>query len=112
VLDTVLALRQVVRERGQLPFAFAGLRAMDALGDLGATLDRCLRKKGMPGWPGSARSLAAPSTAVGRKRRTSGRRMAGCARSRAAWSPRRPMPPSPRRPGRRCGSGSRATWTR
>jgi hypothetical protein len=112
VLDTVLALRQVVRERGQLPFAFAGLRALDALGDLGATLDRCLRKKGMPGWPDSARSLAAPSTAVGRKRRTSGRRMAGCARSRAAWSPRRPTPPSPRRLGRRCGSGSRATWTR
>src|SRR6266851_1618919 len=53
-----------------------------------------------------------PASAVGRKRRTSGRRMAGCARSRAAWSPRRPMPPSPRRPGRRCGSGSRATWTR
>jgi hypothetical protein len=112
VLDTVLALRQVVRERGQLPFAFAGLRAMDALGDLGATLDRCLAKKGMPGWPGSARSLNEPSNAVVRKRRTSGRRMAGCARSRAAWSPRRPTPPSPRRLGRRCGSGSRATWTR
>lgn len=112
VLDTVLALRQVVRERGPLPFAFAGLRAMDALGDLGATLDRCLGKKGMPGWPGSARSLNAPSTAVGRKRRISGRRMAGCTRSRTAWSRQRPRPPSPRRPGRRCDSGSRATWTR
>lgn len=55
VLDTVLALRQVVRERGQLPFAFAGLRALEALGDLGATRDRCLRKKGMRGWPDSAR---------------------------------------------------------
>jgi hypothetical protein len=111
VLDTVLALRQVVRERGQLPFAFAGLRALDALTDLGAARDRCLRKKGMPGWPDSARSLAAPSKAVGRKRRTSGRRMAGCARSRAAWSRRLLRLPRAPGPGRRCGSRSRATWT-
>jgi hypothetical protein len=47
VLDTVLALRQVVRERGVLPFAFAGLRVIDALGDLGQTLDRMLAKRGM-----------------------------------------------------------------
>jgi hypothetical protein len=46
VLDTVLALRQTVRERGTLPFDFAGLRVMDALQDLGATLDHCLTKKG------------------------------------------------------------------
>ena len=31
VLDTVLALRQTLRERGGLPFDFAGLRVMDAL---------------------------------------------------------------------------------
>jgi transposase len=49
VLDTVLALRQTVRERGTLPFDFAGLRALDALGDLGQTLDRCLAKRGMDG---------------------------------------------------------------
>ena len=49
VLDTVLALRQVVRERGTLPFDFAGLRAMEALGELGQTLDRCLVKRGTPG---------------------------------------------------------------
>jgi hypothetical protein len=49
VLDTVLALRQTVRERGTLPFDFAGLRALDALGDLGRTLDRCLAKRGMDG---------------------------------------------------------------
>lgn len=49
VLDTVLALRQTVRERGTLPFDFAGLRVMDALQDLGATLDRCLRKRGIRG---------------------------------------------------------------
>jgi hypothetical protein len=49
VLDTVLALRQTVRERGTLPFDFAGLRALDALRDLGQTLDRCLAKRGMDG---------------------------------------------------------------
>lgn len=54
VLDTVLALRQVVRERGVPPFGFAGLRVMDALGDLGQTLDRCLEKRGTRGWRGSA----------------------------------------------------------
>lgn len=52
VLDAVLALRQTVRERGKLPFDFAGLRALDALHDLGQTLDRCLAKKGTVGWPG------------------------------------------------------------
>jgi hypothetical protein len=55
VLDTVLALRQTVRERGKLPLDFAGLRTLDALADLGQTLDRCLRKKGMPGSPGCGR---------------------------------------------------------
>jgi hypothetical protein len=47
VLDAVLAVRQTVREHGKLPFDFAGLRALDALGDLGQTLDRCLAKKGI-----------------------------------------------------------------
>ncbi len=51
VLDTVLALRQVVRERGTLPFDFAGVRAMEALDDLGASLDRCLEKGASPAWP-------------------------------------------------------------
>jgi len=54
VLDTVLALRAVVRERGVPPFGFAGLRVMDALDDLGASLDRCLAKKGSGGWPACA----------------------------------------------------------
>lgn len=54
VLDTVLALRQVVRERGVPPFGFAGLRVVDALRDVGATLDRCLVKRGTRGWRGSA----------------------------------------------------------
>ncbi|HEX6507790.1 MAG TPA: transposase [Chloroflexota bacterium] len=49
VLDTVLALRQTVRERGTLPFDFAGLRVTEALDELGQTLDRCLAKKGIDG---------------------------------------------------------------
>ena len=47
VLDSVLALRQTLRERGTLPFDFAGVRVMEELGDLGHTLDRCLHQKGM-----------------------------------------------------------------
>ena len=50
VLDTVLALRQTVRERGTLPFDFAGLRVMDDLDALGETLDRCLEKRGTHAW--------------------------------------------------------------
>src|SRR6266487_4942327 len=51
VLDTILALRQTVRERGVLPFGFAGLQVMAALDELGDTLDRCLAKRGMHAWP-------------------------------------------------------------
>ena len=46
VLDTVLALRQTVRERGTLPFDFAGLRVLDNLEALAETLDRCLARRG------------------------------------------------------------------
>ena len=55
VLDTVLASRQTVRERGQLPLDFAGLRALDALADLGQALDRWLRNTGMRARPGCGR---------------------------------------------------------
>jgi hypothetical protein len=55
VLDSVLALRQTLRERGTLPFDFAGLRVMAELADLEQTLDRCLQKRGTRAWPGSAR---------------------------------------------------------
>jgi hypothetical protein len=55
VLDTVLALRQTVRERGTLPFDFAGLRVLDNLEALGETLDRCLAKRGARISPGCAR---------------------------------------------------------
>jgi len=112
VPDTVLALRQVVRGRGQLPFAFAGLRAMDALGDVGATLDRCLRKRGMPAWPASARWSGGRSSGVEPKPPRCAGPIAGCARSPTGWSPRRPTCPSPHPPVPRCGSGSRATWTK
>jgi transposase len=54
VLDSVAALRQVVREPGIAPFAFAGLRILDDLAALDATLERCLKKKGMPDLPGCA----------------------------------------------------------
>jgi hypothetical protein len=112
VLDTVLALRQVVRERGQLPFAFAGLRALDALGDLGAPLDRCLATRGMPGWPGCARWSGGPSSGVEPRPPSCARPIIGCARSPTGWSPRRPPRPSPHPPAPRCGSGSRATGTK
>jgi Transposase, Mutator family len=108
VLDTVLALRQVVRERGQLPFAFAGLRVMDALAELGTTLDRCLLKKGMPDWPGCASWSAGRSSGVGSRLPTCARRMAGCARSPTAWNPQPPMRPRRREP--KYASGWRATW--
>jgi hypothetical protein len=55
VLDTVLALRQVVRTTGTLPFDFAGLRVMADLDALGQTLDRCLEKGGTRAWPGCGR---------------------------------------------------------
>ena len=112
VLDTVLALRQVVRERGQLPFAFAGLRVLDALGDLGATLDRCLRQRGRPGWPGCARWSGGRSSAAGRPPTSCGKPITGCASSRAGWSPPPLMPRSPRPPGRKCVTASRAIWRR
>lgn len=55
VLDAVLALRQVVRATGTLPFDFAGIRAMDDLAALGQTLDGCLEKGGTRAWPGCGR---------------------------------------------------------
>jgi hypothetical protein len=50
VLDTVLALRQVVRERGTQPLDFGALRALDQLTALGDTLDRGLAKRGSRVW--------------------------------------------------------------
>jgi hypothetical protein len=50
VEDTVLAVRQVTRTNGVLPFEFAGLRMLDDLQALGTTLDRCLEKGGIGGF--------------------------------------------------------------
>ncbi|MDQ3700035.1 MAG: transposase [Chloroflexota bacterium] len=111
VLDTVLALRQTVRERGGLPFDFAGLRVQAALGALDATLGRCLEKRGTPAWPGcgpscSGRGSAAPSVPAPSRWPT-----AGSSPSRGAWSPLAPgrssRPPGARSSGRE----SRASWT-
>jgi hypothetical protein len=55
VLATVLALRQVVRERGTQPLDFGALRVLDQLAALGAALDRGLAKKGIPDSPACAR---------------------------------------------------------
>lgn len=54
VLDTVLALRQVVRERGTQPLDFGALRVLDQLAALGETLDRSLAKRGSPALPACA----------------------------------------------------------
>jgi hypothetical protein len=56
VLDPVLALRQVVRERGTQPLDFGALRVLDQLGALGQTLDRGLVKRGSPDSPACRRS--------------------------------------------------------
>jgi hypothetical protein len=54
VLDTVLALRQVVRERGTQPLDVGALRVLDQLTALGQTLDRGLAKRGSPDSPACA----------------------------------------------------------
>jgi hypothetical protein len=60
VVDTVLALRQVVRERGTQPLDFGALRALDQLAALGETLDRGLAKKGSRASPACAPWSPAP----------------------------------------------------
>ena len=110
VLDTVLALRQTVRERGVLPFDFAGLRALAALGALDETLGRCLEKRGTPAWPDCGRSSSGRGSAATSAPPHSGRPMAGWSTSRGTWSlvhRRRPSllpaaPPSAR--------GSKRSW--
>jgi hypothetical protein len=105
VLDTVLALRQTVRERGTLPFGFAGVRVMTALDELEATLDRCLAKRGIPGWRGCGRSCSAPNSAARRTQPICGRRTAGWWSWRGAWIRRLPTPGRRPQPAARCGSG-------
>jgi hypothetical protein len=47
VADALLAVKQVTRTNGVLPFEFAGVRMLDDLQALGTTLDRCLEKGGI-----------------------------------------------------------------
>jgi len=49
VADAILAVRQVTRTNGVLPFEFAGIRMLEDLQALGSTLDRCLEKGGIDG---------------------------------------------------------------
>jgi hypothetical protein len=110
VLDAVLALRQTVRERGSLPFDFAALRVVDDLAAVGATLDRCLAKRGTPAWPGSARWWGGPLRASPPGRANSAWPTTGSSR----W-PISSSPPPIRRPGSRpaaprFGHESRGCW--
>ncbi len=107
VLDTVLALRQTVRERGTLPFGFAGVRVLAALDELGATLDRCLAKRGIPGWRGCGRSCSVPNSAVTRAPRICDRRTAGWWSLRGGWKRWCLMTGSRAQPAPRCGSRSK-----
>jgi hypothetical protein len=107
VLDTVLALRQTVRERGTLPFGFAGVRVLAALDELGATLDQCLAKRGIPGWHGCGRSCNVPNSAVANAPRICGRRTAGWWRLRSGWKRRFLTTGSRAQPAPTCGSRSK-----
>jgi hypothetical protein len=55
VQDSLLAVQQVTRTHGILPLEFAGLRMLDDLEALGASLDRCLEKGGIVGCDGCVR---------------------------------------------------------
>jgi len=104
VLDTILALRQTVRERGVLPFGFAGLQVMAALDELGDTLDRCLAKRGMHAWRGCGRWCNAPKCGVETAHATCGQRTAGWWTLRSGWTSRRRRRGQCRAPAPRCGS--------
>lgn len=107
VLDTVLALRQTVRERGVLPFGFAGLQVLTALDELGETLDRCLAKKGIHGWRGCGCWCSVPNSGAARAPRICGRRTAGWWSWRGGWKRRRPTMGGRAQPAPRCGSRSK-----
>jgi hypothetical protein len=98
VLDTVLALRQTVRERGSLPFDFAALRVVDDLAAVGAPSTGASKKGGRA--PGPAPH---PGGAGRGARHRAGRRVA-----RGPRSPPRGGPP----PGARAGPRHRAAAAR
>jgi hypothetical protein len=107
VLDAMLALRQTVRERGGLPFDFAALRVLDRLQAVGQTLDRCLAKGGIPGWPASGCWWGAPWSAAAPGPATCAGCTGGCSTWPTPWS--RPTPRWASRRGTGPPSGSR--WT-
>jgi hypothetical protein len=107
VLDTVLALRQTVRERGTLPFGFAGVQVLAALDELGATLDRCLAKKGIHGWRGCERWCSVPNSAAANAPRICSKRTAGWSRLPGGWTLRILTTGSRAQPAATCGSRSR-----
>jgi len=86
VLDTVLALRQTVRERGGLPFDFAALRVLDRLEAVGQTLDRCLARGGTRAWPASGCWWGAPWRAAASGRASCAGCTAGCSTWPTPWS--------------------------
>ena len=94
VLDTVLALRQTVRERGTLPFDFAALRVLDDLQAVGQTLDRCLAKGGTPVWPGCAPSWDERWTGAPPGPQTCAWPMRRSSTWRTGWNPRPIRPPA------------------
>jgi len=110
VLDTVLALRQTVRERGVLPFDLAGLRALAAPAALDETLGRCLEKGGTPAWPGCGPSSSGRDSAATSAPPPSGRFMAGWSTSRGTWNLMRRRHPPPRPAAPPSAHGSKRSW--
>lgn len=98
VLDTVLALRQVVRERGTQPLDFGAVRVLEQLTALGQTLDRCLVKKGIHASLACRCSSPAASPPAVSRRTICGARTPGCGTWLTRWTqtrrPRRGMGPA------------------
>ena len=111
VLDTVLALRQTVRERGTLPFDFAALRVLDDLQAVGQTLDHCLAKKGTCDWPGCVPSWGGRWTGAPPGPPTCAWPMRRSSTWRTVWSPRSIRPPTNPSPAPWSGLASSRRWT-
>lgn len=111
VLDTILALRQTVRERGTLPFDFAALRVLDDLRAVSQTLQRCLGKRGTRAWPDCTRLSGGPSSAAGSAPATCAWPTTPSSSWPGTWS-LRPIPRRGTRPlGLWSAPGSRRAWT-
>ena len=111
VLDTVLALRQTVRERGTLPFDFAALRVLDDLQAVGQTLDHCLAKGGTPAWLGSACWSGGRWTGAAPAPPSCGWPTTPSSRWPGTWIRRPTPPPDSRQPGWWSAPASNGGWT-